>query len=205
MTLHPWMVPALVLLAAVAWRFAPVFAWLLAPLALLAAVRLVRRDPAAARRMLPAVLLLVAVLASLRLPETVLWPCSWGCGEVGRYAGLFGQRAEVWALVAAIGAAVTSWQGVRGARLLVWALPGASLVYLGILAALAAACTHCLAVHTAILATAALSLRDGLPWRWRTTAMLATALIIATSLLWPVAPPDPSGLGPPPVGPVDRP
>jgi len=199
--------PLLVVTAALDWRFVPPAAWLLAPLAVVLALRLAWREPQLARRVLPTVLLIAAVLAALRLPGDQLWPCA--CGPTARFARLLGAPAEAWAVVAAALAALAVWRGWAVAAPLTWALAGGSLLYLALLLHLRVMCTHCLAVHGTILIAAALSCADALAWRWRLSALVLAAACLGAALWWSAPPAfpriDDSGMAPPPRGPANRP
>jgi hypothetical protein len=156
----PVLLPLLALIAAGVWRFAPANAgWTASGLTLLVALILGRRFPAAARTALPALALLAALIAALRLiPGDAVWQCAVRCQGGGHYQELF-HLSVLWpavaALVAFAGLCLRDREAERlsaPTAALGWALVGASCYYLHLGWRLGLVCPHCLAVHTAVLA-----------------------------------------------------
>ena len=185
----PILIPLLLAVVAGLWRFAPVPAALAgALLALIAALMVGWRWPHEARSGLPALGLLAALIAALRLvPVPGLWPCDVACAGGGHYQAL-GGVSVLWA--AAVGALAFAGLCLRErhrpalslpARALGWALIGGSLYFLVIGWRLDVVCPHCLAVHTAVLGCAGGLLR-GVAWRDAATTGVAAALVAALGL-----------------------
>jgi len=185
----PVLVPLLVALVAGLWRFAPVPAALAGSLvALIAALIIGWRWPQAARAGLPALGLLTALIAALRLvPVPGLWPCEVACAGGGHYQTLAGVSLLWAAVVGALAfAAACLRERHRPAlslptRSLGWALIGGSLYFIHLGLRLDLVCPHCLAVHTAALCCAGGLLR-GEAWRATTASGLAAALIAGLGL-----------------------
>ena len=185
----PILIPLLLVVVAGLWRFAPVPAALAGSLLALTAALLVGwRWPQESRSGLPALGLLVALIAALRLvPVPGLWPCEVACAGGGHYQAL-GGVSVLWAVV--VGALAFAGLGLSErdrpalsthTRALGWALIGGSLYFLLVGLRLEVVCPHCLAVHTAVLCCAGGLLR-GVAWRDAAATGVAAALIAALGL-----------------------
>lgn len=129
-----------------------------------AARRAPDRAPDQARRAAAATLLLAAGIALLGL-SPALWPCDVACRAGEEWATLFGVPTLAWAAGAALLTAVLLWLGRAPSASTALRLPGevasracagASLFFVALAVQLAMPCRHCIAVHGALLAAAAL-------------------------------------------------
>jgi len=186
----PILVPLLAALVAGLWRFAPVPAALAgSALTLIVAIIVGWRWPQAARAGLPALAMLAALIAALRLvPVPALWPCEVACAGGGHYQTL-GGISVLWGSLVGLGAFATLVLRQRErdplpapTRALGWALIGASLYFLYLGWRLDVVCPHCLAVHTAVLALAGGLLRCAGAWREAASPALAALLVAGLGL-----------------------
>lgn len=123
-----------------------------------------RRAPDRARRAAAATLLLAAAIALLGLAPQ-LWPCEVACRAGEEWATLFGVPTLAWAAGAALLTALLLWLGRAPSASTALRLPGevasracagASLFFVALAVQLSMPCRHCIAVHGALLAAAAL-------------------------------------------------
>ncbi|MBL8843597.1 MAG: hypothetical protein JNL90_18900 [Planctomycetes bacterium] len=123
-----------------------------------------RRAPDRARGAAAATLLLAAVIALLGLAPG-LWPCDVACRAGEEWATLFGVPTLAWAAGAALLTAALLALGRAPAASTALRLPGevasracagASLFFVALAVQLSMPCRHCIAVHGALLAAAAL-------------------------------------------------
>jgi hypothetical protein len=179
MAMVAWIACAHVIVAVLAWRFAPTWAALpvaAVTLAVLAYFGLCCHA-SARRAWLPLSVILSVVAAAPLIP--LLWPCDVACHGGGAYAHVMAvplhMLAVVGGLVLALFCASTR---SKPAEMLGWLMAGCSLYFIVLSWRLSLLCPSCLAAHTCVLAIAALMLGGAVRARTRMAFALIAALAI---------------------------